>query len=130
MEEIKCQQSLTQPKELLIKHDVASHTRESGPVFELTDLQHALAVLAVQDVGCCDVIQGVVLQRWRGRVKLGVEGERVGRAVSGSGADGANSFRCRLEGHWWAFVETILFTSGKRKSSEWLKGAQGWGPRL
>lgn len=44
-------------------------------------------------------------------MKLGVEGEWVGRAVSGSGADGANSFGGRLKGHWRTFVETILFTS-------------------
>lgn len=56
MEEIKCQLSLIQPKKEFIKHDGASRTWESGPVFQLTDLQHALAVLTVQDVGCCDVI--------------------------------------------------------------------------
>lgn len=57
MEEIQCQLSLIQTKKKeLIKHNDASRTWKSGPVFQLTDLQHALAVLAVQDVGCCDVI--------------------------------------------------------------------------
>lgn len=54
--------------------------RQSGPVFELAALQDALAVLAVENMGSCDVVKSVVLQGWRGRVELGVEGQRVGRA--------------------------------------------------
>lgn len=55
----------------VIKHtgrEKKTRTRESGPVFELTDLQHALAVFAVQNVWGCDVIQGIVLQGGRGRM--------------------------------------------------------------
>ena len=47
-------------------------------------------MLAVQDVRCCDVVQGVVLQGRGGRVKLGAEGQRVGGAgmASGGGCGG------------------------------------------
>jgi len=94
-------------------------TRQPGPVFELADLQHALAVLAVQDVRRRDVVQGVVLQGRRGRVELGAEGQRVGGAVSGGGADGANPLGGGLHGRGrtLAFVETILFGSkgGRRE---------------
>lgn len=91
-------------------------TGESGSVFELADLQHALAVLAVQDVRRRDVVQGVVLQRRGGRVELGAEGERVGGAVAGSGADGADPFGGRLHGHGRTFVEAVLFTPERRRS--------------
>lgn len=73
------------------------HTRQSGPVFELAALQDALAVLAVENMGSCDVVKSVVLQGWRGRVELGVEGQRVGRAVAGSRADGADAFSGGLQ---------------------------------
>lgn len=45
-------------------------TRKPGPVLELPDFQHAVAVLTVEDVWRRDVIQGVVLQRRRRWVKL------------------------------------------------------------
>lgn len=44
-------------------------------------------------------------------MKLRVEGQRVGRAVSGSGADGANSFCGGLHGYGRTFMEAVLFTS-------------------
>lgn len=94
-----------------------SLTGESGSVFELTDLQHALAVLAVQDVRRGDVVQSVVLQRRRGRVKLGAEGERVSGAVAGSRADGADPFGGGLQGHGWALVEAVLFTPAEKSRS-------------
>lgn len=56
-----------------------------------------------------------MLQGWRGRVKLGAEGQRVGRAVSGSGADCANSFCGGLHGYGGTFMETILFTSERER---------------
>lgn len=98
----------------------ASRTRDSGPVFELADLQHALAVLPVEDVWCCNVIQGVVLQGRRSRVKLGVEGQRVGGAVSRSRADCANSFGGGLHGNWRTFVKAILFGPGKQQTASRL----------
>ncbi len=52
-------------------------------------------------------------------MKLGVEGQRVGRAVSGSRADGANSFCGGLHGYGWTFVETILFTSEEERA-QWV----------
>lgn len=69
-----------------------------------------MAVLTVQDVRCCDVIQGVMLQGWRGRVKLGGQWQWVSRAVSGSWADGANPLCGRLHSYRWAFTETVLFS--------------------
>lgn len=60
-----------------------------------------------------------MLQGWRGWVKLGVEGQRVGRAVSGSRADGANSFCRGLHGYRRTFVETILFTSEEERA-QWV----------
>lgn len=39
----------------------------------------------------------------------------MGRAVSGSRADGANSLCGRLEGHGGAFMETVLFSSGEER---------------
>lgn len=84
-------------------------TRQSRPVLELSDLQRSLAVLPVEDVRHGNVVQGVVLQGRRGRVKLGAEGQRVGGAVSGSRADGANPFGGGLHGDGRAFVEAVLF---------------------
>lgn len=72
-------------------------------------------MLAVQDVRRCDVVQGVVLQWRRGRVKLGGEGQRVSRAVSWSGADGANPFGGRLHGYGRAFVEAVLFRPAEER---------------
>lgn len=74
-------------------------------------------MLAVQDVWRCDVVQGVMLQRWRGRMKLGAQRQRVGRAVSGSGADGADSFRRGFEGHGRTLMETVFFTSEEERRS-------------
>lgn len=68
-------------------------------------------MLAVKDVRRCDVVQGVMLQRWGGRVKLRAQRQRVGGAVSGGGADGADSFRGGFEGHRRTLMETVLFTS-------------------
>lgn len=95
----------------------SSPTRQPGLVLELTDLQRTLAVLSVQDVWSDDVIQSIVLQGWRGRVKLGSKGQRVGRAVSRSRADGANPFCCRLQRYRWAFMETVLFNSEQKTSN-------------
>lgn len=77
-------------------------------------------MLAVQDVRCCNVVQGVVLQGWGGRVKLGAEGQRVGGAVSGSGTDGADSLCGGLQRYRWTFVEAIFFSSEEEE-----KGADG-----
>lgn len=77
-------------------------------------------MLAVQDVRRCDVVQGVVLQGRRGRVELGAEGQRVGGAVSGSGADGADSLCGGLQRYRWTFVEAIFFSSEEED-----KGADG-----
>lgn len=103
--------NLHRRKKTLHEHNCGSapRTRESGPVLELSDLQHALAVLAVQDVRRRNVIQGVVLQGWRRGVKLGVEGQWVGRAVSGSRADGANPLGSGLHGYGGTLVEAVLF---------------------
>lgn len=100
----------------LNKHNYgfASRTRESGPVFEFADLQHALAVLTVQDVWRCNVIQGIVLQGWRCWVKLGIKGKWVGWAVSGGRANGANSFCSGLHGYGGTLMETILFCPEKQ----------------
>lgn len=114
--------------------------RQSGPVFEIAELQYALAVLAVEEVGCRDVVQGVVLQGRRGRVELGAQGQRVGRAVAGSGADGADALRCGLQGgrRWRRpLVETVFFDStgavslggGLRWLHEQLRGVGGGGQR-
>lgn len=98
-----------------------SRTRESRSVFELAELQHALAVFAVEDVWCCDVVQGVVLQGWGSWVKLGVEGQRVGGAVSRRGADGANSLCSGLHGYGRTFVETVLLGPEKPNTALILK---------
>lgn len=106
-----------------------SRTRESGPVFELSDLQHALTVFTVEDMWCCNVIQRIVLQGRRRRVKLGVERQRVGGAVSRSWADGADSFGCRLQSHRWTFMEAVLFTSaegGWRNVCLWRERKDTW----
>lgn len=42
-------------------------------------------------------------------MKLGIEGKWVGRAVSRSRADGANSFCSRLHGYGGTLMETVLF---------------------
>lgn len=57
-------------------------------------------------------------------MKLGVEGQRVGRAVSGSRADGANSLCGGLEGHRWTFVETVLFGSEEERAVSGSKEEQ------
>lgn len=62
-----------------------------------------------------------MLQRWRGRVKLGAQRQRVGRAVSRSGADGADSFRCGFKGHRRTLMEPVLFTSEEERSG-WNRG--------
>lgn len=56
-------------------------------------------------------------------MKLGAEGQRVGGAVSGSGADGADSFRGRLHGWGWtlALVETVLFSSEGERGKRAIK---------
>lgn len=70
--------------------------------------------LSVQ-VRRADVIQGVVLERGRSRVHLGGELERVGGAVSGGGAYGADSFGRRFQGRGRTLVETVFFTSDGKK---------------
>lgn len=40
----------------------------------------------------------------------------MGRAVSGSRADGANSFGGGLHGCGWTFVEAVLFTSEEERA--------------
>lgn len=77
-------------------------------------------MLAVEDVRRCDVVQGVMLQRWRGRVKLSAQRQRVGGAVSRSGADGADALCCGFKGHGRTLVETILFPS-EEQSSRWKR---------
>lgn len=77
-------------------------------------------MLAVEDVRRCDVVQGVMLQRWRGRVKLGAQRQRVGRAVSRGGADGADALCCGFKGNGRTLVETILFPS-EEQSSRWKR---------
>lgn len=77
-------------------------------------------MLAVEDVWRGDVVQGVMLQRWRGRVKLGAQRQRVGGAVSRSGADGADALGCGFKGHGGALVEAILFPS-EEQSSRWKR---------
>ena len=57
-----------------------------------------------------------MLQGGRGRVKLGAEGQRVGGAVSGSRADGANPFGGGFHGCGGAFMETILFSSAEERA--------------
>lgn len=76
----------------------------------LLQLQDPLR-LSVQ-VRCADVIQRVVLQRGRSRVDVGGELQRVGGAVSGGGAYGADSLGRRLQGGGRTLVKSILFTSG------------------
>lgn len=78
-------------------------------------------MLAVKDVRRCDVVQGVMLQRWGGRVKLRAQRQRVGGAVSGSGADGADSFRGGFKGHGRTLVETVLFASEEEEEEEELE---------
>lgn len=53
-------------------------------------------------------------------MNLGVEGQRVGGAVSWSRADGANALGGGLESHGWPLVESVLLSSEEERS-EWLK---------
>lgn len=85
-------------------------TWQPRPVLQLPQLQDPVR-FPVQ-VRCADVIQRVVLQRGRSRVDLGGELQRVGGAVSGGGANGADSLGRRLQGGGRTLVEAILFTSG------------------
>lgn len=54
-------------------------------------------------------------------MKLGAQRQRVGRAVSWSGADGADSFRSGFKGHGRTLMETILFPSAGHSNS-WNTG--------
>lgn len=47
-------------------------------------------------------------------MKLGIEGKWVGRAMSRSRANGANSFCRGLHGYGGTFMETILFCPEKQ----------------
>ncbi len=51
----------------------------------------------------------------------------MGRAVSGSRADGANPFCGGLHGNRWTFVETVLFTSEEERAESGLKNEQDEG---
>lgn len=53
-------------------------------------------------------------------MELSAEGQRVGGAVSGSGADGADSLCGGLQRYRWTFVEAIFFSSEEED-----KGADG-----
>lgn len=50
-------------------------------------------------------------------MKLGAQRQRVGRAVSWSRADGADSFRSGFKGHGRTLMETILFPSAGQSNS-------------
>ena len=53
-------------------------------------------------------------------MRRGAEGQRVGRAVSGSGTDGADSLCGGLQRYRWTFMEAIFFSSVEEE-----KGADG-----
>lgn len=73
-------------------------------------------MLAVQDVRRRDVVQGVVLQRRRRRVKLrAAEGQRVGGAVARRRADGADALGGGLQGGGRPLVEAVLLRPGEKR---------------
>lgn len=94
-------------------------TCEPRTLLQLPELQDPLR-LSVQ-VRCADVIQCVVLQRGRSRVDLGGELQRVGGAVSGGGANGADSFGRRFKGGGRTLMKSILFTSGITGNKKFFK---------
>lgn len=83
------------------------------------DFQHTLAVLAVEDVRRRNVVQGVVLQRRRCRVKLrAAEGQRVGGAVAWSRADGADALGGGLQGGRWSLVKAVFLRPADKRAEE------------